>query len=327
MTHEVDVRQMDWRDKCVTVVPCPALGDVTIYLHLAWLFNLAGARVRFVSATLYPAREYFDWLQVESGERVDLMTLSESSDLVVSYVNWLTQDASRVDLILGCGNIAFVTAKKISSRLDIDNRAVQVGECTLAGASRALCLQSRAGLNMVQWVEEYASSVYGLDVRQRMAFRRLVTCPEAGRRVAIFPTTPHMKKNYSSLGFRCLARRLVAKGWSVEFIGMPHEYEQLKQTYSSFPVHAFKDIRGLMDYLSTCSVVVSNDSGGGHLGSLMGLRSFTITRKHADFVWRPGFNEATQVLAPLVSFKLFGRYVWRPFIPLWRISGQLGAVH
>lgn len=317
--------QMDWRDRCVTIVPCPALGDVTIYLHLAWLFNLAGARVRFVSNTLFPAREYFDWLQVDPSDCVDLIALSESSDLVVSYINWLTQDASRVNALLECSNIAFVTAKKISSRLDVDGRAVRVGEHTLPGASRALCLQSRSGLNMVQWVEQYASAVYGLHARQPMQLRRLVNCPESRRRVAIFPTTPHLKKNYSPRGFRWLARRLLAKGWLVEFVGMPHEQELLKQTYADFPVHAFADIRGLMDYLSTCSVVVSNDSGGGHLGSLMGLRSFTVTRKQADFVWRPGFNENNQVLAPLLSFKLLGRYVWRPFVPLWRITSRLGG--
>ncbi|MBX9836554.1 MAG: hypothetical protein K2X65_10300 [Burkholderiaceae bacterium] len=317
--------QVDWRDKRVTVVSCAALGDVTIYLYLAWLFHLAGARVRFVSKALFPARAYFDWLQVESSESIALDVLAESSDLVISYVSWLTQDAERMHRLLEHNNIAFVTAKKLSARLGIDGRAVRVGDCTLQGASRALCLDSRSGLNMVQWIDEYASGVYGLNVRAPMRVPRLVNCPDSRRRVAIFPTTPHLKKNYAPSGFRWLARRLIAKGWLVEFVGMPHEHAALTQTYCGFPVHKFADIRELMDFLSTCSVVVSNDSGGGHLGSLMGLRSFTVTRKQANFVWRPGFNELNQVLAPLMSFKLLGRYVWRPFVPLWRITARLGG--
>jgi hypothetical protein len=316
--------QMDWRDKRVAIVPCSALGDVTLYLHLAWLFHRAGARVRFVTGTLYPARDYFDWLQVESAQTVDLLMLAAENDLVISYVNWLTQDSQRMPETLAQTNIAFVTAKKLSPRLGIDGREVRVGGHVFAGASRALCLRSRAGMSMVQWIDEYAASVFGLRGAGALTVRRSTSCPDSHRRVAIFPTTPHDKKNYAQAGFLWLARRLRAQGWLVEFVGMPREHEALAHAYSGFPVHSFADVRGLMDFLATCAVVISNDSGGGHLGSLMGLRSFTITRKHANFVWRPGFNAHNEVLAPLASFKLLGRYVWRPFIPVWRIPRRLG---
>lgn len=316
--------QMDWHDKRVAIVPCAALGDVTLYLYLAWLFHRAGARVRFVSGTLYPARDYFDWLQVESAESVDLLALAAENDLVICYVNALPQDASRLPEILAQANIAIVTAKKLSSRLGVDGREVRVGEHVFAGASRALCLRSRAGMSMVQWIDEYAASVFGLRGEGTVPLRCPTSCADAHRRVAIFPTTPHDKKNYSQAGFLWLARRLRARGWLVEFVGMPREREALGHAYSGFPVHAFADVRGLIDFLATCAVVISNDSGGGHLGSLMGLRSFTITRKHANFVWRPGFNAHNEVLAPLASFKLLGRYVWSPFIPVWRIPRRLG---
>jgi hypothetical protein len=325
--QQIEMTQTYWAGKSVAIVPCSALGDVTIYLHLAWLFHSAGAQVRFISSTLYTASGYFDWLRVEPSQTVDLVRLSGENDLVISYVNWLTQGAERTQKTLQQSNIAFVTAKKLSPKLGIDGRAVQVAGRVFPGGSRALCLHSRAGMSMVQWIEEYASSVYGLHARQTMAIHRRNLCPDARRRVVIFPTTPHLKKNYSSAGFRWLARRLQARGWIVEFVGMPHEHGALKQAYAGFSVHAFADIRCLMDYLSTCAVVVSNDSGGGHLGSLMGLRSFTITRKNARFVWRPGFNERNQVLAPFASFKLLGRYVWRPFIPVWRIPAEMGKAH
>lgn len=315
---------MDWRSKRVTIVPCTALGDVTIYLRLAWLFHVAGAHVRFVARALHPAREYFDWLQVEPGHDVDLLALAAQSDLLISYVNWLGDDAAHVARVLEVGNIAFVTAKKLPSALGIDGREVRVGEQLIPGASRALCLRSRDGRSMVQWVDEYGASVYGLRSDEPVALHCPVICPDASRRVVIFPTTPQEKKNYSPAGFRWLAHRLRRQGWLVEFVGMPHEREVLSGQYPGVPVHAFADVRGLMDFLATCSVVVSNDSGGGHLGSLMGLRSFTITRKNARFVWRPGFNELNHVLAPMASFKLAGRYVWRPFIPVWRIPRQLG---
>lgn len=317
---------MDWSGTRVAIVPCPALGDVTLYLHLAWIFHLAGAHVLFVSSTLYPAARYFGWLRVESSECVNLPLLSEKNDLVISYINWLTQDGDLQQQALQCSNIAFVSAKKLPLQLGIDGREVKVGARAFANASRALCLNSRAGMSMVQWVEEYAASIFGLVKLQSMPMLRLNFSPEIPKRVAIFPTTPHPKKNYTAIGFRWLARRLEAKGWCVEFVGMPHEYDVLNAAYKGFPLHAFNDVGGLMDYLATCSVVVSNDSGGGHLGSLMGLRTFTITRKKDCFVWRPGFNERNRVLAPLTSIKLFGRYIWKPFIPIWCIPNELGEL-
>ncbi len=318
------INKTDWNGKRVAIVPCAALGDVTIYSRLAWLFHLAGARVRFISSTLYSARDYFPWLQVEPSQAVDLLQLAAENDLVVSYINWLTREPECVATVLQAPNIAFVTAKKLPRQLTLDGRAVSVAGAVLPGASRALCLRSRDGLSMVQWVDEYAASVYGLASDEPVAVALPPATGEARRRVAIFPTTPHEKKNYSPAGFRWLARRLRAQGWSVEFVGMPAEREQLAALYPDFPLHAFPDIRALMDFLAGCSAVISNDSGGGHLGSLMGLRSFTITRKHAEFVWRPGFNRHNRVLAPWASFKLLGRYVWRPFIPVWRIAAELG---
>lgn len=317
---------MDWHGKRVAIVPCTALGDVTLYLRLAWLFQQAGAHVRFVSSTLYPARAYFDWLQVECASQVDLLVLAKENDLVISYINWLIDDVERIPQLLQPDNIAFVSAKKLPAQPQVAGRQVCVAEHVLPGASRALCLRSRSGLNMVQWVDEYAASIYGLSASLPVPVRCPGACPDRPRRVAIFPTTPQEKKNYSPAGFRWLARRLRRQGWLVEFVGMPHEHARLVAAYPGFAVHAFSDVRGLMDFLATCSAVVSNDSGGGHLASLMGLRSFTITRKNARFVWRPGFNECNQVLTPLATFKIMGRYVWRPFIPIWRIAGSLGRV-
>lgn len=317
---------MNFNGLKVAIVPCPALGDVTVYLRLAWIFAQAGAQVRFLSGVLFSAREYFDWLQIEPDRDLCLKALSGENDLVVSYVNWLTRTAEHVPGLLTQNNIAYVTAKKLPRALALDGRSVTVCGQLVEGASRPFCLQSRAGLSMVGWVDSYAREVFGLASTQPVAGRwpsRAIDNNEA--RVAVFPTTPHAKKNYSVRGFTLLAWLLRRNGCVVEFVCMPHERPQIVANYPGAVVHSFDDIKCLMSYLGTVSAVVSNDSGGGHLGSLMGLRTFTITRKNANFVWRPGFNERNQVLAPLFSFKFLGRYIWRPFIPVWRIVAALGC--
>jgi hypothetical protein len=318
------MKKTEWHGKRVAIAPCPALGDVTIYLRLAWLFHLAGAEVRFLSSLLKPAEMYFSWLKVESSERVDLLHLCANTDLVICYINWLTCNPDLLDRVVKQRNICFVTAKKLPAPLQLDGRDVVVGSDVFRGASRALCQDSHAGLTMVTWVDAYASSVFGLQSDLPVAVDLPKRCSDSRRRVAIFPTTPHEKKNYAPRGFRWLAQRLQRQGWLVEIVGMPHEGEILHKRFQGFSIRTFPNVRELMDFLVTCSAVISNDSGGGHLGSLLGLQSFTVTRKHADFVWRPGFNAGNEVLAPVISFKLLGRYIWRPFIPIWRISKRLG---
>ena len=317
---------MKFQGLTVAVVPPKALGDVTLYLHLAWQFHQAGARVRFISNTLFSAREFFTWLQVEPLEQADLHALAGECDLVVAYFGHLAKkDPAERERNLERDNIAYVTAKKLPPDIPLQGRNVNVaGQCFQA-ASMPFCLQSRAGLSMREWIDRYVATVYGIPVSDSLD----MVCPslrrELGNRVLIFPTSPHSKKNYSMSGFRRLAQSLRKQGWQVEFIGMPSESKELQAFFRGFPVFTFADIRGLMAHMAGIAAVISNDSGGGHLGSMMGLRTFTIARRYENFVWRPGFNTEGMVLAPRFRFKwLDGDYIWRPFVPVGRIVEALG---
>lgn len=315
---------MTFQGLTVAVVPPRALGGVTLYLHMAWQFRQAGARVRFISNSLFPAREFFTWLHVEPLEQLDLRQLAGESDLLIVYFSHLTKDPAEREHCLECGNIAFVTAKKLPA--DLQGRDVTVGEHCFKAASMAFCLQSRAGLSMREWIDRYVSTVYGIPVGDSQGMICASLRRETDKRVLIFPTSPHSKKNYSLSGFRRLARRLSARGWQVEFIGLPREEDELKACFAGFPVFSFADIRGLMAHMAGAAAVIANDSGGGHLGSLMGLRTFTIARRHENFVWRPGFTATGMVLAPRFRFKwLKGDYIWRPFVPAGRIVTALGG--
>lgn len=317
---------MKFRGLTLAVVPPKALGDVTLYLHMAWQFHQAGAQVRFISNTLFSAREFFTWLQIESSGEPDLLQLSGECDLVIAYFSHLTQDPGGRERCLERNNIAYVTAKKLPRNIPLEGCDVVVAEHSFKAASMPFCLQSRAGLSMREWIDRYVATVYGIPVTESLD----MVCPslrrEPDNRILIFPTSPHSKKNYSMSGFRRLAQSLRKQGWQVEFIGLPSESKELQAFFSGFPVLTFIDIRALMAHMSGAAAVIANDSGGGHLGSMMGLRTFTIARRYENFVWRPGFNSKGTVLAPRFRFKwLDGDYVWRPFVPVGRIIKALGS--
>jgi len=317
---------MKFQGLTVAVVPPKALGDVTLYLHLAWQFHQAGAQVLFFSDMLFPARAFFAGLQIKPLAQVNLHDLAGDCDLVIAYFGHLAKkDPAERERCLERTNIAYVTAKKLPRDIPLQGRNVIVAGQSFRAASVPFCLQSRAGLSMREWIDRYVETVYGIPVTDSQG----MLCPSLRRgpnnRVLIFPTSPHSKKNYSMSGFRRLAQSLRKQGWQVEFIGLPSEEHELQAFFSGFPVFAFADIRGLMAHMAGAAAVISNDSGGGHLGSLMGLRTFTIARRHASFVWRPGFTSKAMVLAPRFRFKwLDGDYIWRPFVPVWKIAQALG---
>ncbi|MCJ8170319.1 glycosyltransferase family 9 protein [Atopomonas sediminilitoris] len=319
-----------WAGKRIAIVPCLALGDVTLFVRLAWLFHQAGAQVRLFANTLYPAASYFPWLEVLSSDRMDLVGLASEHDLVVSYVNWLSTSGSSESgiadpqAVMARSNIAFVSAKKIPSHLGLEGRVVTVAGVDLPAATRGFCTQSKRGWSMAQWLDEYALSAYGLQTQLPVEINLPPQQGRKHRRVAIFPTTPQPSKNYSLKGFAWLARRLQRQSWQVDIVAMPHEQEQLQSQLADLSVCSFANVAGLIEYLVSCEAVISNDSGGGHLGSLLGLQTFTLTRKDRHFVWRPGFNARNTVVSPLFTFKWLGRYVWRPFVPVWRVARALG---
>ncbi|MHA6492290.1 glycosyltransferase family 9 protein [Pseudomonas borbori] len=306
----------------VAVISATPLGDVTIYLRLALWFHQAGARVSFFSNTLYPARHHFSWLNVER-EDESLPQVAARFDLVFAFFSKFYSNGETAETHAALTNVAFVTSKRIPLKSGVRGREVVVRGQVYAQASMPFCTDTRSGLSMIDCIDAYARKVFGLTETPG-AMPMEVRAVSGERSVVIFPTTPHASKNYWLTGFLWLARWIRALGWRVEFVCMPHEHEYITRIMPGFKVYAFADIAGLIDYLASASLVISNDSGGGHLASMMDIATYTVTRRREAFVWRPGFNQKNTVLRPLIRFKWLGDYVWRPFVPVWRIPKALG---
>lgn len=314
----------DFNGLKIAVVPFPALGDITIYLRLCWLFCCSGAQVTFYSNALYSARDYFPWLTVVPEHEDGLDRLAGRFDLVIACFEKYYLKKKWSPACAALDNIAFVTAKKISRDSGLNGRGVVVRGKVFLGASRAFCLDSDAGKSMVEWVDGYAKEAFSIESYPMPGLYGL-QLERKGGLVLIFPTSPQPKKNYWLVGFRWLASALQKKGWCVEFVCMPDERERILKALPGFRVRSFPDVKGLIDHVSLATVVISNDSGGGHLASLMGLATFTITRRQRSFSWRPGFNEHNTVVCPWFRFKLLGNYIWRPFVSVRSIVKKMGA--
>ena len=186
----MDSKQLDAiKGANILVLPLTALGDLTIYLRLAWLFSSAGAKVTLANDLLYTAKSCFPWLDIEKEtSELDYKQLSYDYDLVVAcYEKYFNSDFAEFK------NVAFVTAKKISKKANVDGRSVECKGTVYKGATRPFCLNSDAGLTMVQWVDRYASDVYGI----KSSMQPLPVIEDAdlkSNKILIFPTTAHEQK-------------------------------------------------------------------------------------------------------------------------------------
>lgn len=319
----------------VAVIPFPALGDTTIYLRLAQTLATAGARVSLYSDLLAPAADLVPWLAVMPISQREIGRLVEGHELVIADIlarpvaHWLATTGARNPP----DNLLAVTAKNMPAgfapppvpRL-LHQQLAGVGPASI---HRAICPGVSRGSSMVGWVDRYAAEA--LRLRPAAEPPPVVmpagwqADPDAPRRILLFPTTPNPSKNYPLKGFAKLAAMLTAQGWLPEVVCMQHECEEMGKVFPAAMVRTFPSLRELILHVRQSHAVVSNDSGGGHLGSMLSLRTFTITKKSPDFIWRPGFTQNNQVVGPTMTFKWFSGRIWRPFIPLRSIVSALGA--
>ncbi len=144
------------------------------------------------------------------------------------------------------------------------------------------------------------------------------------KRVVIAPTSSLEKKNWGSKKFILLARLLKDNGYEPVFaVAMNERAEWDAILNNEFVLPEFNDIKKYAEFLYESLGFIGNDSGGGHIASLMGLPVLTIVTspKKLQFRWRPGWGDNAAV-APNFTFKIMGTRHWRAFLSVKKVLNQ-----
>lgn len=267
--------------------------------------------VTFFSDLLSSANSLFDWLSIKK-TNYDVNKIINDSDLVIVDIQSPFFKANE-ELLIKNKKVLLTTAK------DFTLNVMNLKDCSvnflfnneLKISHGPVCEDSKSGKSMVECADEFILKKFGIKPSEKLPRVKISINPE--KNLTIFPTTPNPKKNYSASGFKSLASSLNKKGWNVTIVCTPSEFELLTKEYAQFNVKSFASIKELIEYLANASLVISNDSGGGHLASMLGIPTVTITRKNKSFLWRPGY-ENNIVITPIIKFKLISGHIWRPFI-------------
>lgn len=316
----------------VALVPSMGLGDGCVYLVLAANLARAGYAVTVFSNHLAALDHWFPLFDIQ------MLPAPQQTFEVLNKFDLTISD-------LG----SMVTRHDVAAR-DLADRYVFVGTCKInpdlvvnpAGAALALLPAEKvrlleplaAAAGSLRCVDD--DSVSMVDQAVRFCTDRLGlahACKDVGieapshlsprrfsSRVMIHPLSHNEKKNWPRDKFVALARRLEAQGWQPQFVLSPKERALHGNDFTSaFEAPEFPDVSALAAHLFESGYVIGNDSGVGHLGSMVGVPVLTIYRKRRDgFCWRPDWAKGA-VVRPSLTLG-FARHMWPSFMSVSRVQ-------
>lgn len=169
-------------------------------------------------------------------------------------------------------------------------------------------------VNVTKWPALSAPS----QLMHRNYQHRIVVSPDS--------STPD-KKNWTPTKFIRLCRALRRDGYSPIIVVSPNNYSYWQTLNNGeFDMPKFNNIADLAAFIFESGVVVANDSGNGHLASVLNVPVVTIYRKrNPNFHWRPDWL-AAKVICPMFTFYWRGQLIWRPFITVTAVRNAIKSV-
>lgn len=136
------------------------------------------------------------------------------------------------------------------------------------------------------------------------------------RRIIISPDSAWSdKKDWTPASFIKTARLLQQRGYQPVFTVAPVSHQKWDVILKGEFEHAkFSDIHQLASFVYESGAFIGNDSGGGHLASMLRVPVVTIYRKrNRHFCWRPAWGKG-KVVIPRFVLPWFKGGIWRAFI-------------
>jgi hypothetical protein len=325
----------------IALVAFSSLGDGLIYLMMAENLRLNGFAVTYFGNIGYQLRTWLPQFEIRPYPAPEEMDAALAGfDLVImsppqflrDHMDPATTDAMRRKWLLICQKAPadwrfdLTVAKHAALPADTFSALQGLLDCGGSMRDRDYTTESVVDITL-----EY--------MRRRMGFANLtrtvaLTPPPAlqrcrnPRRIVVSPDSAWpQKKDWPPRAFLKLCRLLQSQGDEPKIVVAPANHERWrKMPGNSFETPVFHDIGELAAYLYESGAVIANDSGNGHLASLLGVPVVTIYRKkNPKFHWRPDWAP-TKVVCPRLTLPGFRGEIWKPFIGVDDVVAALRAV-
>ncbi len=144
-------------------------------------------------------------------------------------------------------------------------------------------------------------------------------------KVIIHPSSAKESKNWSEKKYLELALLLINKGYEPVFVVSENEKEKfLKFQENGIELKSFNNLKDLTLFVYESSYMIGNDSGIGHLSSMLHIPTISIFRNYRSArLWRPGWGKniiiyPNRLIPNLSIYRLRDKH-WKKFISTKKI--------
>jgi hypothetical protein len=145
------------------------------------------------------------------------------------------------------------------------------------------------------------------------------------KRVIIHPSSAKKGKNWPINKYLDLAIKLKTIGYDPVFVVGPNEEEFYKVVLeNNFKLVNFKNLKDLTYFIYESALMIGNDSGIGHLASMLGIRTISIFRNYRSAkLWRPGWSDGRVIYPSRLIFNFSGFRLrdkkWKHFVSIKKV--------
>lgn len=279
---------MGLAQKPVAIICAKGMGDALIFMILAYHLSLHHIPVILYSDKLLSFQSWFP--------KVLIAAYPKFEDLAV----WRE------------------TVGKIICANHPDFEARLVGQAGVIHFGRQQFNREQTAVkNVVQFCKqefqlEGVTAANGIEIPPHLGYRRYPA------RVVIHPTSSDgARKDWPAHKFQALARRLKKAGFEPVFAVAPNERALWQARLLGETLPEFPGLGDLAAFIYESGSLIGNDSGLGHLASLLNIPTISIfSQERTSLLWRPDWRPGI-VVFPKIS-GIFRRQ-WRLFISVRQV--------
>lgn len=326
----------------VGLVSFDSLGDSLMYLLMAENIRLNGLEITLYSNVAYQLKAWLPKLTIKKVPNEDKFEaiLAQHDLAIVSPPKFLrakltddTINKIREKWVLICHHAPSTWVYDHSERLkqilplELIKKLHKLPSCSGSIRHKRFDKESVVDITL-----DFMQNKMGIKVLSKVVS---ITAPpqlifrQNTKRIIVSPDSAWQeKKDWWPNSFLKLCKLLRKRGYHPVIVVAPENHSTWTQlVQNEFEVPLFSDLALLAEYIYESGALIANDSGNGHLASLLGIPVVTIYRKRNQFFhWRPGWGK-TIVVTPWMQFPFLNESLWRYFISPKRVFNHLKLIY
>ncbi|HEU63823.1 MAG: hypothetical protein KR126chlam4_00003 [Candidatus Anoxychlamydiales bacterium] len=299
------------------IFSCKGLGDGLISLLLSNNLYLNGYRVDTFHGSLDQMQSFFSHLPIKkypNEDKIDQI-LKFYDQIFVSY----NESSSFIMKLIKEGKKIFI------------DKVFVLNPCPskkIGGQPYHRDALFDPSINMVDNILLFCKKILKLKKTSKkidLKIDKNLTFKKFEKRVILHPASAKKSKNWPINKYIKLAQVLKLKGYDPVFVIKENEREEFKIIEEKkIILKSFDNLKNLTNFIYESSFMIGNDSGIGHLSSLLGLRTISIFRNHRSAnLWRPGWSQNEAIFParfiPNISVYRLRDKHWKRFISFRKI--------